>query len=363
MRVEIVDSLDGLREREAEWLTLYRRLPGASVFTSPAWVLNWIESFATETSLRCAFVCDEYGLQAVLPMVPVSTRWRRIPVVALTACTNQHSVRSALLFDPALRESIFADAQQALRDVGGWDMLLLDGCAGPDSAGCIPQLPDELPVERWQHSCLPVHGRWEDYLAGRSRDLRRNLRRAEADLDAMGQIRFTVIEDDADRLYEQWVEVDRASWKADGGETVDSDAQTSGFYLGMLRCFAARQLLIGGVLSLDDRPIAVVICASDKGVCHTLKTAIREDLSSARLSLGALVMARLLAALWSRPGLYMIDFVSKQPYTERWSADAFTYERRVAFTASWRGQAAALLDHAVQRMTKRRSPVVQTSGN
>ena len=241
-------------------------------------------------------------------------------------------------------------------------MLLLDGCDGPGLAGIVPTQADELPVERWQHSCLPLRGTWDDYLAGRSRDLRRNLRRTEAGLSTMGRLQFQLIEHDADQLFEQWVQVDRASWKASKGETVDSNAQTTGFYQGMLRCFSGQRQLLGGVLSLDDTPIAVIICARDKGICRTLKTAIRQDLSSARLSLGAVVMARLLAALWSQPGMHMIDFVSRQPYTERWTADTLTFERRVAFAASWRGQAAALLDRTFQFVVKHRSPVVQTSG-
>lgn len=302
MKTEIIDSLDQLREHEAEWQSLYCRLPAAPVFTSPGWVLNWIENFAPKTPLRCVFARNADGLQAVLPMIPLRTRWRRVPVVALTACTNQHSVRSALLFDSALREAAFAASHDALREIGGWDMLLLDGCSGPDSADSVPPLPGELPAERWQHSGLPVSGCWEDYLTTRSRDLRRNLRRAETDLYAMGLVTFTLIEHDADRLFDQWAQVDRASWKADSGETINSSAQTSGFYLGMLRRFAALGQLVGGVLSLDDKPIAVVVCARDKGTCHTLKTAIREDMSSARLSLGAVVMARLLAAMWSHPG-------------------------------------------------------------
>jgi len=208
-----------------------------------------------------------------------------------------------------------------------------------------------------------VQGSWDAYLAGRSRDLRRNLRRAETDLASMGNMQFELIAAGPQRLFEQWVEVDRASWKASQGETVDSNAQTTRHYRGMLQRFAAQGQLLGGVLSLNDAPIAVVICASHKGICHTLKTAMREDLSSARLSLGAVVMARLLAAVWSLPDVRLIDFVSKQTYTERWTAEVLTFERRVAFAASWRGQAAALLDRAFQRIARHRTPVAETTGN
>jgi hypothetical protein len=107
------------------------------------------------------------------------------------------------------------------------------------------------------------------------------------------------------------------------------------------------------VLSLDAMPVAVVICLRDKGTVYTLKTAMCAALSSARLSLGTLVMARLLAALWPQTGVRRIDFVCKQAYTERWTRDVLEFERRVVFAATWRGQLASVLDRSYQRFAGR----------
>jgi hypothetical protein len=355
MKLELVEDLAGLREREAAWSALHGRLPAAGVFTSPGWVLNWIENFAPDTRLRCLFASDRSGLRAVLPLLPVATQWRRIPVTALTACTNAHSVRSALLFDPADRERVFAGLADALRDDAGWDMLLLDGCDTAQGEGVVPPLPRELPAERWQHYALAVHGTWANYHAALSRDLRRNLRRAESDLHALGRVRFDVEERDADGLFEQWVQVDRASWKADGGETVDHNPQTRAYYRDMLRGLAAGGRLLGLVLRLDDTPVGVLVCLRDKGVLCTLKTATRADLSTARLSLGALLVAELLQRVWARQDVRLVDFVNKQPYTERWTRQTLEFERRVSFAPSWRGQAAVWMERAYQRVTRHRA--------
>ena len=204
-----------------------------------------------------------------------------------------------------------------------------------------------------------MRGDWTQYLGGRSRDLRRNLRRAEADLASLGRVRFEPIEQDADRLFELWACVDRASWKALHGETVDSDAQTTAFYRHMLEWLAAAGRLVAGVLWLDGAPIAVVVAARDKGALFTLKTAMRDDLSSARLSLGAVVMARLLQAAWAQPGIELIDFVSKQAYTERWTAEVRSFERRVSLAPSWRGYLVGWLDRACQRVGGR-TPAIET---
>lgn len=359
MKFEVVDGLAGLRAREAAWAALHERIGSASLFTSPGWVLNWIENFAPGARLHGVFASDSAGLQAVFPLVPVFTRWHRVPVTALVACTNAHSVRSALLCDPRHAPAAFAGLLQTLRSGIDWDLLLLDGCNGPAFGSPRPTLPRELPVERWEHSCLAVRGDWAQYLAGRSRDLRRNLRRAEADLAALGSMRFEPIEKDADRLFEIWASVDRASWKAHRGETVDSDVRTTAYYRRILQWLAASGRLAAGVLWLDAAPIAVIIAARDKDVLFTLKTAMRDDLSSARLSPGAVVMARMLKAAWARPGVKLIDFVSKQAYTERWTADVRLFERRVSLSHSWRGQLAGWLDRACQGV-RGRTPDVET---
>ncbi|UUX94800.1 GNAT family N-acetyltransferase [Aquabacterium sp. J223] len=350
MKVEVVESLADLQARAAEWAALYRRLPTAGLFASPEWALHWLHSFAPSERLHCTFVSDHNGLQAVFPLAPATTRWRRVPVRAMVACTNAHSVRAALLHDPAGAPAAAAAWWRALRERKGWDLLLLDGCDAPGTGPVLPPLPDELPVERWLHSSLPVRGAWTDHLAGRSRDLRRNLRRAETDLARLGAVHFDLFDQDAEQVFALWTEVDRASWKADRGETVDSDAQTTAYYRGMLHLLSRAGRLRAGVLRLDDRPIAVVVCAQDKGVLYTLKTAMREDLSSARLSLGALVMARLLQAAWSRRDVALVDFVSKQAYTDRWTTDARAFERRAVIAGSWRGRLAAVLERAAQRV-------------
>lgn len=348
MNAHLIQDMATLRTHESAWQALYERVAQASLFTSPAWVLNWLQSFAPPDSLRCVVVYNGDELQAVLPLIRVPTRWRRVPVMALCACTNAHSVRSAWLYLPEQKDALVAAALHVLRQAGQWDVLLLDGCPGAPTNITLPNLPAEEPVQHWFHSRLDLSDTWSNYLNSRSRDLRRNLRRTTEGLRAHGTLEFEIHTQDPDPLLHHWMAIDRASWKAQAGEVVDSNEQTLRYYHGMLqRCAATRQLL-AGVLLLDRTPIATVICAHDKGMCHTLKTAMRQDFAGARLSTGALVMAYLLEHLWSHPTIRSVDFVSKQPYTERWTRDTLAFERRLVFSRSLRGS----LVHAIEAMLR-----------
>lgn len=357
MNAQLIQDLAELRAHEPAWQALYERIPQASVFTSPTWVLNWLESFAAPDSLRCIVVYNHDGLQAVLPLVRVATRWRRIPVIALCAATNAHSVRSAWLYPAELKSAIVAAALHVLRQMGQWDMLLLDGCAGAQTDAALPAMPAEEPIAHWCHSSLAIRGAWSDYLASRSRDLRRNLRRTADGLGARGTVDFQVFTRNPDLLMHHWVTIDQASWKAQAGEVVDSNEQTLGYYRRMLHGFASRQQLLAAVLLLDGNPVATVICAYDKGECHTLKTAMRQDCADAKLSTGALVMAHLLEHLWTHPTIRRVDFVSKQPYTDRWTADNQSFTRHIVFARSWRGTLARVLEAGSRWIATLRSSV------
>lgn len=357
MNAHIIHDMVSLRAQEPAWQALYERVAQTSLFTSPTWVLNWLQGFATPESLRCIMVYHNQELQAVLPLVRVATRWRRIPVMALCACTNAHSVRSAWLYQPHCKEAIVTAALGVLHQAGPWDVLLLDGCAGADSGAALPPLQNEEPVQHWNHSRLDILGSWVDYLHSRSRDLRRNLRRTTESLHAQGKLEFQVHTGNPDQLMQHWIAIDRASWKAEAGEVVDSNQQTQHYYLGMLRGFAAKQQLLGAVLLLDNNPIATVICAHDKGLCHTLKTAMRQDYAGPRLSTGALVMSFLLEHLWSHPTIRCVDFVSKQTYTDRWTRDNLAFERRLVFAPTLRGR----LLRTIERLLRWIAPLRRTA--
>lgn len=351
MNAQIVLDIAELRNHEKAWQGLYDRIPKASLFTSPTWVLNWLQSFAAPNSLRCVVIYNGDGLQAVLPLVKVSTRWRRIPVIALCACTNAHSVRSAWLYQPELKTSIVAAALDVLHRMGQWDMLLLDGCAEEHTQTALPLIHAEQPLEHWFHSSLAINGTWSDYLSSRSRDLRRNLRRTVEGLRAQGVLEFEILTQDPEQLMNHWVAIDQASWKAQSGEVVNSSEQTRLYYYRMLQRFAANQQLLAGVLLLDRKPIATVICAHDKGMCYTLKTAMRQDYAGAKLSTGALVMANLLEHLWTHPTIRCVDFVSKQPYTDRWTSSNQTFARHLVFAQSWRASVVRTVEDGLRRIS------------
>jgi CelD/BcsL family acetyltransferase involved in cellulose biosynthesis len=61
----------------AEWEALWRRVPGASPFQSPAWLLPWWEVFGTGRPV-VACLCDDAGLRGLLPLYVLREETRKL---------------------------------------------------------------------------------------------------------------------------------------------------------------------------------------------------------------------------------------------------------------------------------------------
>jgi CelD/BcsL family acetyltransferase involved in cellulose biosynthesis len=66
LAAESIEKLSRLKELAPQWLDLWQRIPGATPFQSPAWLLAWYESFRPGP-LRCVVV---HGAQRLVALAP-----------------------------------------------------------------------------------------------------------------------------------------------------------------------------------------------------------------------------------------------------------------------------------------------------
>lgn len=127
----------------AEWEALWRRVPGASPFQSPAWLLPWWEVFGTDRPV-IACLRDDETLRGLLPLyVLAETTPKLLPIgIGLSDYCDA-------LLDPALP----ADAVTALLDA-----------ALREAEAPVCDLPD-IPPDARLRQARPPHGwalSWQD---------------------------------------------------------------------------------------------------------------------------------------------------------------------------------------------------------
>jgi CelD/BcsL family acetyltransferase involved in cellulose biosynthesis len=239
-RVELVSSLDELRE---DWVRLADE--SRNLFSTWEWASTWWRRYgATEGPLVAA--CREgHETVALVPLYLWSRRPVRVARLVGHGPADQLGPLCARGAEAAAAEALRQAAQQA-----GLDLVLIELLPGGES---WQQLLRQEPLLRESSPTISLGAGWEAYLAGRSPNLRQQVRRRERQLDRRHAARFRLatephrLQDDMTLLYA----LHRARWGARSAfhrfEDFHRDFAALALERGWLRLW---------FLELDERPVA-----------------------------------------------------------------------------------------------------------
>jgi CelD/BcsL family acetyltransferase involved in cellulose biosynthesis len=158
---------------------------------------------------------------------------------------------------------------------------------------------------------------WDNYVAGLTGKLRRELRRRRRRLDEHGHVEL-VVEDGSrtlDDLLAEGFRVEGAAWKGARGTAIASQDATRAFYGEVAQWAAGRGSLRLAFLRLDGRPLAFDFAIEEDGCHYLLKTGF--DPAYRELSPGMLLRFEMLARAFAH-GLRSYEFLGTD---ERWKLD------------------------------------------
>jgi hypothetical protein len=223
--------------------------------------------------------------------------------------------------DSALMAASFTDLCRA--HAGEWDVALLSGVR-PGSRLCLalveqlaPRFELRLGPRAVRH-VAELGGGVDAFLARRSPNFRRSLRRALRDAEAAGIEFETVHATDAAAAlaaYERIVQVEARSWKGLGGVGIDTGTMHD-FYRDMLPRLAAHDRLRVIFARREDRDIGYILGAVFLGTYRGLQFSFDDDHRA--LALGNLCQYRQILALCDE-GVSRYDLGTEMEYKRRWS--------------------------------------------
>lgn len=204
-----------------------------------------------------------------------------------------------------------------------WDVALLSGVTPGSALGLslIKQLAPRYELRlgpRAVRHVADLGGGVDAFLARRSRNFRRSLRRALRDAEAAG-IEFETVRatDAATALaaYERIVRVEARSWKGLVGVGIDSGTM-HGFYRDMLPRLAAHDRLRVIFARHQEHDVGYILGAVFLGTYRGLQFSF--DAEARTLALGNLCQYRQIEAL-CREGVTRYDLGTEMEYKRRWS--------------------------------------------
>jgi CelD/BcsL family acetyltransferase involved in cellulose biosynthesis len=220
----------------------------ASPFLRPGWICAWWRAFG-DGPLQLLTLHRNGRLAGVLPVS--SGRFARSP-------TNWHTP----VFGPVVADreagSLLIEAlyeQQPRRIM----LSFLD----PAEAG-LEALRTHTGRYRFtervvtRSPCVSTDGEWEDYFAGRSTNLRKNIKRRRRYIAKQGEVEVNTYErdQDLDSLLEEAFRVESSGWKGKEGTAVGADPPTRRFYREVAHWASGAGILRLTLLRLDGQPLA-----------------------------------------------------------------------------------------------------------
>ena len=286
MKLTILDNVDQLRERAAEWDDLWRRSEVNLPTTRAALVALWIDHFAPAATFRALTIEDGGRLVAALPLVEESHGG--VCHVG-TLPNNDWTVSGEFLLDPtADREQIIDTLVAGLRalpwpllwlrlmrcDRNGWQILAAACQRAQLSTFQHPQ--HEVGVIDLPHDFKTFEASWSgNHRRHMGKAQRRLVREGGAELHVYSALQ----PDEVEPLLASGFQIEDRGWKGTEGTSV---LATPGMFEYFLH--QAEQLAAWGHLQLvflvhQNRPIAFEYGWRAKGTYFTPKVAFDEAFS------------------------------------------------------------------------------------
>lgn len=308
--LEVIEDRSRLRSFEPEWREFVRRVSPATPFQTPEWLLTWWSRFGSG-ALR--FMVFRHGgdVAGVLPCFLHEWNARRQITLAGSGISDYLDP----LFDPAYVDEIVDAIRAELLRRDDWDL-----CDWQDLARDTPLARLGTTLEATPGSALAIEQSFDDFLAARPKDLRRNLRRYKQKAEAIGPVTFEVADRARPELIDALIALHRARWQA-AGEAGMIDANRSEAFLrdiaerfgaaGMLRIFSVR---------FADRIAAILLALRDRTTIYSYLSAF--DPRCEEFGFGRELLAQALRYAHEH-GYRKWDFLrGAEPYKFSWGAQA-----------------------------------------
>ncbi len=308
-----LDSVDQIRAAAPAWDRLWAKSEATLPTARAELVAQWLEHFAPNVKPHVLVVKQDGQMVAALPLIGHRRRGV-LPVGDLT--WNYWSPNGELLLDPAADAeavlSLLADAIQELP----WPLLWLE--LVPFATARWETLLDALRRHgldvhvqpHYEIGQVELASSFADYNAGRSRNLRRSLRKDQQRLEQEGPVTWSLhsqfTPDEVQHRLHQAFEIEDRSWKHDAGQTVSRTPGMFNFYLRQAQQLAQWGSLRLAFLEQSGKPIAFELGWVAKGVYHSFKVGFDQTYRS--FGPGHLLRQRLIEAFFPQPDVQVVDF-------------------------------------------------------
>lgn len=265
--IRIIESATELEGIRVEWDRLLQRLPDASIFSTPEWLLSWFTAYGEGRKPWVATFHDPSGeMIALAPMMLTTQRMamRRLRVLQLLGDGSGDSDNLEILVVPGWEREVVSSLHDLLETEGKrWDIASFNTMPASSPAACEMML--ELQRRRWSMAvnrepccAIPLPPTWEAYLQKLSSNERQQIGYKSRRLEKKFGVKYVCCSNPnsiEERLL-QLFDLHSKRWQKKGqtGSFVNSERRA--FYRLLSSVLINRNWLELWVLELNEIPVA-----------------------------------------------------------------------------------------------------------
>lgn len=332
-RVLGADALDALAP---QWAARVEACDRATVFSGPLFQTALARVFFPDLPRRAVAVFRGAALAGLLPLMPLPLRQGPMTLREAGFARNPHTLRNHLLCDPD-PDTVGGLLAAALGAVSS-DTLLLQNL--PDAGGTLALCADaaqrlgcrvDPPTPGRTLMVCDFEGSYDDYLATRSGQFRRQIRKRRRDLEAAGALSIPALSGAAiTAAMPAWRAVVAASWQGQADEGEDMSQATWAFHESLAACGRL------WIAYLDGRPIAALRMLEDSRAAyvHTMHF----DPAMRELAPGVVIFDAMMRDA-ARRGVARVDFNGANHFFSRWATGSLAHSTLRIYRNTLRGRA------------------------
>ncbi len=310
-KVSEVTDLQAFVALREQWNLLAEQQANEVPFLCHEWFELWLQHFLSQDQLLILLLHRGDDLVAIAPFAIANTRFKSVPVRALTLVGNAYSpLRDIVcgIADSVSRAKYFQrfmDHVMTRRDQ--WDILDF----GPYSDVSIVRYEVERHAntqglctmrqsccENWFLEGISYSG--DDYLASRSKNFRKELRKRMRRLEEEGPVDIHIVTHDynMDEFMDDYYSVYGSSWK-------QAEHLGPNFHRDLAKLFARKGWLRLGFIRVNGMPRATSYAIVSGSTGYILKSAYDQEMKS--FGLGTMMRIEMIRSLIDNDGVTCID--------------------------------------------------------
>ena len=335
LELVIIDSAEQLRRSAKMWDELWQSSSVALPTLQAELVAQWIDKFAFDSQVHIMAVRQGDSFVAALPLA--GRKEKKVFSVG-DLSTNCWSSNGELLIDRNADHRVVLDFLSEAVDTVPWPLIWLDFVQTGELhwKSMIDSLKSRglsfAIHERYHIGQVRTIGSYTNYMSGRSKNHRRNLRKDYRRLEKTGPLNVMIhsefANDEVDVLVREAFELENRGWKGAAGSSVLRSSGMLDFYILLARYLASNGQLRLAFLKHNDKPIAFELGWEAKGWHFSYKVGYDADYRT--FAPGQLLRMKLIEDCFARTDCDFFDFQGPMNHAlSCWSTQTYPISRLI----------------------------------